>query len=131
MSAPREELEVVVRTKPKLTVYFRRRAITRVRPTPAQAEARLRMAEAMRIARLLSPEEVARIVGGEAVKVGEKVAVRMPDGRLLQKDMAFVSFYMRGWRSGKRRAAIPAWLEDTSKRFLPLPLRAVEELVKR
>jgi hypothetical protein len=126
-----EELEVVVRTEPKLTIYFRRPAITRLRPTPAQAEARLRMAEAMRIAKLLSAEEVAKLVGGEVVKVGDKVAIRMPDGRLLQKDMAFVGFYMRGWRSGRRRVAIPAWLEDVSKRFVALPLRAVEELARR
>lgn len=130
MSAP-EELEVVVRTKPKLTVYFRRPAVTRRRPTPAQAEARLRMAEAMRTAKLLSPEAVAKLVGGEVVRVGDRTAIRMPDGRLLQKDMAFVGFYMRNWRSGKRRAAIPAWLEDISKRFVALPLRAVEELAKR
>jgi len=126
-----EELEVVVRTKPRLTIYFRRPAVTRRRPTPAQAEARLRMAEAMRIAKLLSVEKVAELVGGEVVRVGDRVAVRMPDGRLLQKDMAFVGFYMRGWRSRQRRAAIPAWLEDISKRFLALSLRAVEELAKR
>jgi hypothetical protein len=126
LSWPPEELELVVRTRPRLTAYVRRRPITRRRPTPAQAEARLKFSEARAVAKLLSAEEVARLAGGAAFYRDGKPRIRTPDGRVLQKDMAAVRALMRGWRSGKARAYwLPAWLLEPLRR-LSLPLGRAE-----
>jgi len=74
--------------------------ITAYQPTRAQAKANLMFALAARISRLLTVEEVAMLVGGQVVEVNGRKAIRMPDGRLLLKQMAFVKWFMEGYRTG-------------------------------
>jgi hypothetical protein len=121
-----ELVQLVVRTRPRLLVYVRRPPPTIWRPTPAQADVRRRFGEVIRESRRYTVEEVARMVGGEVVEVNGKKAIKMPDGRVLMKHMAYASYAMRGYRSPHRRIPVPAWLEELSKRYyLPIPGRAV------
>jgi hypothetical protein len=125
-------VQLVYRRGPRELLYFRRAPVTIKRPTPAQAEVRLRFAEAARESKLFTIEEVARLVGGEVVEVHGRKMIKMPDGRLLMKHMAYVSYAMRGYRSPQRRLPIPAWLEEISRRlYLSVPAKAVAERVAR
>jgi hypothetical protein len=125
-------MQIVVRTRPRLLVYLRRAPATVKRPTPAQADARRRFREAVEESKKYTVEEVARMVGGEVVEVDGKKAVKMPDGRVLMKHMAYASHAMRGYRSPHRRVPIPAWLEELSKRYYAsIPARAVAERLAR
>ena len=113
-------LQLVLRWRPSPRPYFRAEPVTVRRPTPAQAEARLRFAEAARLARLLSPEQVAELVGGEVVEIQGKRWVRLPDGRVLPPQNALVKWYMSGWRSRHTRVYdLPAWLRRLRKALHP------------
>jgi hypothetical protein len=126
-----DEIQLVVRTRPRLLVYARKVPVTVKRPTPAQAEVRLRFAEVVRESKRYTVEEVARMVGGEAVEVNGVKAVKMPDGRILMKHMAYVSHVMRGYKSPHARIQIPAWLEELSKRYYtPIPSALTTRAVK-
>jgi hypothetical protein len=121
-----EELQLVVRTKPRLRVYLRKAPATIKRPTPAQAETRLLFARAVEEAKNLTIEQVAELVGGVVVEVNGKKAVMTPDGRVLMKHMAYVAHALRGYKSPRARVKIPAWLELLSRTFytpLPAPAR--------
>jgi hypothetical protein len=111
-------IEAVMRRRPKLVIYVRRRPVTREIPTKAQAELRVLFAHAVRIAKLLTVEKVAELVGGEVVQVGDKKYVKMPDGRILMKHMALVKHLLKGYSSPDRRYRMPLWLEELSKRLL-------------
>jgi hypothetical protein len=124
----RPTIQVIRRTRPRELVYVRRLPATVARPTPAQAELRYLFAQAVRESGLLTVEQVARLVGGEVVEVGGRRYVRMPDGRVLQKHMAYVAYVLRGYRSPRRRLPRPAWLEELSRTYFPpLPYRVVAE----
>jgi hypothetical protein len=116
----------IVRRKGK--IYFRKKPSTIERPTIAQAESRLKFLEAVKVAGLLSVEEVAELVKGEVVTIGDKEAIKMPDGRILMKHMAYVKYMMDGWSSRNRRVKIPEWLLEISRRYYtalrPKPLVA-------
>ena len=87
--------------------------ITAYQPTRAQAKANLMFALAARISRLLTVEEVAMLVGGQVVEVNGRKAIRMPDGRLLLKQMAFVKWFMEGYRTGLAKPKPePLWLRQ-------------------
>jgi len=87
--------------------------ITAYQPTRAQAKANLMFALAARISRLLTVEEVAMLVGGQVVEVNGRKAIRMPDGRLLLKQMAFVKWFMEGYRTGLAKPRPePLWLRQ-------------------
>jgi len=122
-------VQLVLRWRPRLAVYARAEPVTVRRPTPAQAEARLRFAEAARLARVLTPERVAELVGGEAVEIQGKRWVRLPDGRVVPPQNALVKWYMSGWRSGRSRVfELPRWLRELSRAWLPaVPV----ELIRR
>jgi hypothetical protein len=127
-----DEVQIVVRTRPRLIVYLRRAPATVKRPTPAQADARRRFGEVIRESKRYTVEEVARIVGGEVVEVNGVKAIKMPDGRILMKHTAYASHAMRGYRSPQRRIPIPAWLEELSRRYYaPIPSRALTERLAR
>jgi len=113
MSAP---LERGVRVQ----VYLRQgrpvvRAVpaTAEHPTSAQAASRAAFAVAAKVSRFFTVEEVAELVGGQVVKVNGKKLVRMPDGRLLLKQMAFVKWFMEGYRTGLAKPGPkPEWLRQ-------------------
>jgi hypothetical protein len=126
------EIRLVVRTRPRLLVFARRLPVTAKRPTPAQADVRRRFGEASRESKMYTVEEVARMVGGEVVEVNGVKAIKMPDGRVLMKHMAYVSYAMRGYRSPQRRVPIPAWLEELARRYyLSIPARRLVEALAR
>lgn len=64
-------------------------------PSAAQAEARVVFQKIAAMARRLTPEEVAWLVGGEVYRGS---LIRMPDGRVLPKAAALVAYYMRDFR---------------------------------
>jgi len=113
MSAP---LERGVRVQ----VYLRQgrpvvRAVpaTAEHPTSAQAASRAAFAAAAKISRAFAVEEVAELVGGQVVEVNGKKMIRMPDGRLLLKQMAFVKWFMEGYRTGLAKPRPePLWLRQ-------------------
>jgi len=113
MSAP---LERGVRVQ----VYLRQgrpvvRAVpaTAEHPTSAQAASRAAFAVAAKVSRAFTVEEVAELVGGQVVEVNGKKLVRMPDGRLLLKQMAFVKWFMEGYRTGLAKPGPkPEWLRQ-------------------
>ena len=114
-------VQEVRRSRPRELTYFRRAPVTIWFPTPAQAEARLRFAEAARLAARLPLEEVARMVGGRPAVVNGREVVVMPGGRVLLKHQAAVAALMRGWRSEQRKVRIPEWLTELSPGYLPPP----------
>jgi hypothetical protein len=125
------DIQIVLRQKPREILYVRKPPPTILRPTPAQAEVRLRFAQAIRESKKYTVEEVARLVGGEVVEVNGKKAIRMPDGRILMKHIAYASHAMRGFRSQYRRVAVPAWLEELSKKYYtPIPRTTIEKVLK-
>jgi hypothetical protein len=125
----RSAVQVVRRTRPRELVYVRKLPVTVLRPTPAQAEVRYLFAQAVGESRLLTVEQVARLVGGEVVEVNGRRYVRMPDGRVLQKHMAYVAYVLGGYRSPRRGLPRPAWLEELSRVYLPsLPYSVVAEV---
>jgi hypothetical protein len=127
-----DEVQIVVRTRPRLLVYVKRAPVTIKRPTPAQADTRRRFGEAIKESKKYTVEEIARMVGGEVVEVNGVKAIKMPDGRILMKHMAYASHAMRGYRSPWRRIPIPAWLEELSRRYYTsIPIRAVAERAVR
>jgi len=78
-------------------------------------------------------EEVARMVGGEAVVVNGRKAIKLPDGRILQKHQAFIKAMLTGWISPHTRVHLPKWLRELSRTYytLPIPLeRLAKQLVK-
>ena len=124
----REEVQLVLRTRPRVTLYARRTPVTYALPTPAQAEVRYLFAEAASRASELTAEEVARLVGGEVVVVDGKERIRMPDGRVLLKQMAYVRYALSGYRSGASRVEVPRWLEELSRRYYqPVPAEALRK----
>jgi hypothetical protein len=125
------KIQIVCRRKPKVTVYVRKAPTTIERPTMAQAELRAKLAELSRESRLLSVEEVARLVGGEVIKLNGKKAVRMPDGRILLKQMAYVGYMLKNYRSKYSRIRIPAWLEELARRQSIPIYRVVEEYIRK
>jgi hypothetical protein len=76
--------------------------ITAYQPTRAQAKANLMFALAAKISKALTAEEVAKLVGGQVVEVNGRKAIKMLDGRLLLKQMAFVKWFMEGYRLGSQ-----------------------------
>jgi len=122
-------VQMVVREKPKTTVYFRSLPTTIESPTPAQSELRLKFAEVVKESKKYTVEEVARLVGGEVIEVNGKKYIRMPDGRVLMKHMAYVKYVMSGYRSPNSKVRLPKWVEMLSTIALP-SARAVEELIK-
>jgi hypothetical protein len=125
------DLQIVVRTKPRLCIYVRKAPTHRDRPTPAVADVRLKFVQAVQESKGLSVEEVARIVGGEVVEINGVKAVRMPNGRVLLKHMAYVSHAMSGYRSSHARTERPMWLEELAKRrFPPILPKIVEKYLK-
>lgn len=121
-----DELQLVLRTKPRLRVYLRKAPVTIERPTPAQAETRLLFARAVEESKKLTAEQVAELIGGVVVEVNGKKAIMTPDGRVLMKHMAYVAHALKGYKSPHARVKIPAWLELLSRTFytpLPAPTR--------
>jgi hypothetical protein len=132
VGARRSEIQYVLRESPRVRLYVRKTPVTVERPTMAQAELRYLFSEAVKEASKHTVEEVAALVGGEVVEVGGKKAIKMPDGRVLQKHMAYVKHALAGYKSPKARVEVPEWLEELGRKyFTPLPLRRVEEVVKR
>jgi len=64
-------------------------------PSEAQLRARRELAEASREASRLTVEEVARLVGGEVVEVKGSKKIRLPDGRVLSKQPAYVYYKLK------------------------------------
>jgi len=82
-------------------------------PTSAQAVSRAAFAAAARVSRALTAEEVAALVGGQVVMVNGRKLIRTPDGRLLLKQMAFVRWFMEGYRTGLAKPRPkPEWLRQ-------------------
>jgi len=82
-------------------------------PTGAQAMSRLMFGVAAKVSRVLTVEEVAMLVGGQVVEVNGRKMIRMPDGRLLLKQMAFVKWFMEGYRTGLAKPRPePEWLRQ-------------------
>jgi len=117
----RTRLQLVLRWRPQLTAYIRYEPITTVRPTRAQAHCRLRFGELSRAAKFFSVEEVARMVGGEVVEVNGVEAVKLQDGRVLQKHQAFLKAMLSGWRSPYTRVHLPKWLRELSRTYFSIP----------
>jgi len=113
MSAP---LERGVRVQ----VYLRQgrpvvRAVpaTAEHPTDAQAMSRVMFGVAAKMSRFFTVEEVATLVGGQVVEVNGRKMIRTPDGRLLLKQMAFVKWFMEGYRTGLAKPGPkPEWLRQ-------------------
>lgn len=128
MAEQLRSIQLVLRRKPGIVVYPRSTPVTVKRPTPAQAQCRLRFGELSRAARHYTHEEVARMVGGEVVEVNGRKAIKMPDGRLLQKHHAFIKAMLAGWRSPDTRVHIPLWLRRLSQVYWPpLPHEAIKK----
>ena len=104
-----------------MTAYVRLEPITVRRPTRAQAHCRLRFGELSRASKHFSAEEVARMVGGEVVEVDGVKAVKLPDGRILQKHQAFLKAMLTGWRSPYTRVYLPKWLRELSRTYFSIP----------
>lgn len=82
-------------------------------PTDAQAMSRVMFGVAAKISRFFTEEEVAALVGGQVVEVNGRKMIRMPDGRLLLKQMAFVKWFMEGYRTGLAKPRPkPEWLSQ-------------------
>ncbi len=82
-------------------------------PTEAQAMSRLMFGVAAKVSRVLTVEEVAALVGGQVVEVNGRKMIRTPDGRLLLKQMAFVKWFMEGYRTGLAKPRpVPEWLSQ-------------------
>jgi len=104
----------------RVQVYLRQgrpvvRAVpaTAEHPTSAQAASRAAFAVAAKVSRAFTVEEVAELVGGQVVEVNGKKLVRTPDGRLLLKQMAFVKWFMEGYRTGLAKPGPkPEWLRQ-------------------
>jgi len=129
-------LELVIRWSPRLTVFVREEPVTRVRPSRAQAHCRLRFAELSKASKHFTHEEVAELVGGEVVEVNGRKAIRMPDGRLLQKHLAFIKAMMTGFKSPYTRVSMPKWLRTVSRNWFTAPgitykrYKALKETIK-
>jgi hypothetical protein len=104
----------------RVQVYLRQgrpvvRAVpaTAEHPTEAQAMSRLMFGVAAKVSRVLTVEEVAALVGGQVVEVNGRKMIRTPDGRLLLKQMAFVKWFMEGYRTGLAKPGPkPEWLSQ-------------------
>jgi hypothetical protein len=82
-------------------------------PTDAQAMSRVMFGAAARMSRFFTVEEVATLVGGQVVEVNGRKMIRTPDGRLLLKQMAFVKWFMEGYRTGLAKPRPePEWLRQ-------------------
>jgi len=82
-------------------------------PTEAQAMSRLMFGVAAKMSRFFTVEEVAKLVGGQVVEVNGRKMIRTPDGRLLLKQMAFVKWFMEGYRTGLAKPRPePEWLSQ-------------------
>ena len=82
-------------------------------PTDAQAMSRVMFGVAAKMSRFFTVEEVAALVGGQVVEVNGRKMIRMPDGRLLLKQMAFVKWFMEGYRTGLAKPRPePLWLRQ-------------------
>jgi len=82
-------------------------------PTEAQAMSRLMFGVAAKMSRFFTVEEVATLVGGQVVEVNGRKMIRTPDGRLLLKQMAFVKWFMEGYRTGLAKPRPePEWLSQ-------------------
>jgi len=82
-------------------------------PTRAQAMSRLMFGVAAKMSRFFTVEEVAALVGGQVVEVNGRKMIRTPDGRLLLKQMAFVKWFMEGYRTGLAKPRPePEWLSQ-------------------
>jgi hypothetical protein len=131
MSSIREIIQTVRRTKPKPIVYYRRRPVTYVRPSPAQAEIRYLFAQAVSEAKLLTAEQIAKMIGGEVVELNGKKYIKMPDGRILMKHMAYVKYLLEGYKSEKSGVKTPVWLEEISRKtFTPIPFEIIKRIVE-
>ena len=64
-------------------------------PSEAQLRARRELAGASKEASRLTVEEVARLVGGEVVEVKDSKKIRLPDGRVLSKQPAYVHYKLK------------------------------------
>jgi len=127
------KVQLVYRRRPREVVFPRSPPTTIVRPTRAQAECRLKFGELARASKHFTIEEVARMVGGEVVEVNGRKAVRLPNGRILQKHQAFVKAMLSGWRSEHSSGVkMPKWLEELSRAYFPaVRVSAVEEVLKQ
>ena len=67
------------------------------------------------------------MVGGEVVEVNGVKAVRLPDGRVIQKHQAFIKAMLTGWRSPYTRVTLPKWLRSLSRSFFSLPVQQVKK----
>jgi len=123
----RTRIQLVLRWRPRLVLYVREEPVTVRRPTRAQAHCRLRFGELSRASRHFSAEEVAEMVGGEVVEVNGVKAVRLPDGRVIQKHQAFIKAMLTGWRSPYTRVTLPKWLRSLSRSFFSLPVQQVKK----
>jgi len=112
--APSLEVQIVYR---KGRLYLRSLPITCSQPTPAQAEIRALFAIYARQASALSVEQVARIVGGEVVDVNGLKLIKMPDGRLLLKQQAYISYALRSYRSSLKKEKKPLWMQRLVEMF--------------
>jgi len=82
-------------------------------PTDAQAMSRVMFGVAAKMSRFFTVEEVATLVGGQVVEVNGRKMIRTPDGRLLLKQMAFVRWFMEGYRTGLAKPGPkPEWLSQ-------------------
>jgi hypothetical protein len=74
---------------------------------------RLMFGVAAKMSRFFTVEEVAALVGGQVVEVNGRKMIRTPDGRLLLKQMAFVKWFMEGYRTGLAKPGPePEWLRQ-------------------
>jgi hypothetical protein len=104
----------------RIQIYLRQgrpvvRAVpaTAEHPTDAQAMSRVMFGVAAKMSRFFTVEEVAALVGGQVVEVNGRKMIRTPDGRLLLKQMAFVRWFMDGYRTGLAKPGPkPEWLSQ-------------------
>ena len=103
-------------------------------PSMAQAEMRLVFRRATEMARRLSAEEVARIVGGRVFRGN---LIEMPDGKVLPKAAALVAHYMKGYtpRTRARRELLykPMWrrvLDAKKQEVVEAVMSAVARAIK-
>jgi len=121
LSDKRVRLQLVIRWKPRLTVYPRSEPVTIRRPTRAQAHCRSRFGELSGVGRFFSAREVAEMLGGEVIKVNGREAVKLPDGRILQKHQAFLKAMLTGFKSPYTRVHLPKWLRELSRTYYTIP----------
>jgi hypothetical protein len=123
-------VQIVFRKKPRELIYYRKPPITYVRPTQAQAELRYLFAIAVKESKNYSVEEVAKLVNGEVIERDGKKFIKMPDGRILMKHMAYVAYKLRGYRSEKKRVyELPEWLKEIAKYYISIPTTQLEKLI--